>query len=89
MRWPMRRRAMDRVWTPPHPVPDNDTVVSAGFRRWSDLLQPRSLGERATLAWLISPLLTRGGWWRCRREHGVGPQPYRSPNHDPSRSEAE
>lgn len=38
MWWPWRRRSQGQRWSPPDPIPDGDTVLAPGQRRWADLL---------------------------------------------------
>lgn len=38
MRWPWQRRKPRDRWAPPDRIPDGDTVLAPGQRRWADLL---------------------------------------------------
>lgn len=41
MRWPWQRWRPSR-WEPPARIPDGDTVLAPGQRRWADLLSEQS-----------------------------------------------
>lgn len=76
MQWP-RRRAVRHRWSPPARIPDGDTVLAPGQRRWADLLsqEERMLDEPTQPLPTLSPLLTPAAVWRSRNnqrsERGV------------------
>jgi hypothetical protein len=45
MRWPWQRRRRTGRWMPPDRIPDGDTVLARGQRRWSDLLVEPDLAQ--------------------------------------------
>lgn len=81
MRWPWSRPEPRHAWRPPERIPDGETVVGPGQRRWADLLDQHtsqaanghtaahepgaSLYEPTRALPVYRPLLTPGQAWRA------------------------
>jgi hypothetical protein len=57
--WPWRRCRSTFAWEPPHRIPDGDSVLVPGQRRWTDLLRESSWTEARAEA---DPRSLRRGW---------------------------